>query len=617
MAFIFKQADPQVTEITQQLKIHGDITVNFQSVPGSALHVVKHGNSAEITYGCRAALFRGLGLLAEHSAQPEYKTTQTAKFSLNGAMLDCSRNGVVNLNAAKQMIRYLALMGHNTLMFYTEDTYEIPEYPYFGHLRGRYSQKELRELDDYAAGYGIELIPCIQTLAHLATTLRWQCFDGIKDNEDILLVGEEKTYEFIEAMIRACRNSYRTKRILIGMDEAFMLGFGRYRLKHGIRSREEIFCEHLQRVNEICRKYGFRAMIWSDMFYRIAFDGNYAADGDIPEHVINMVPDDVELVYWEYERNQKQEYYAPLKSHKQFRNNILFAGSAWRWLSFAPHTEKSLDASRAALAACKEMDIREVFCTAWGDQGNETPVFSILATLQLFAELSYTEDVSQTLLAQRLYACTGEQLSDILLLDAPDMPDGKYRRIITNPSSYLLYSDVMAGLFEMHAEDCYRTNYAQYAKALDAAALRSQRHSYMYRMLARLCDVLALKSCVGADMYKAYQAGDRESLHIIANETLPEILNRLDAFRSAVEVRWLAEYKVSGFDVIDFRLGGVCARVQSASRRINAYLNGHIDSIPELEEPRLPFHCVSEEELEKERVICWNIRKDQYTANNI
>ena len=135
--------------------------------------------------------------------------------------------------------------------------------------------------------------------------------------------------------------------------------------------------------------------------------------------------------------------------------------------------------------------------------------------------------------------------------------------------------------------------------------------------LARLCDVLALKSCVGADMYKAYQAGDRESLHIIANETLPEILNRLDAFRSAVEVRWLAEYKVSGFDVIDFRLGGVCARVQSASRRINAYLNGHIDSIPELEEPRLPFHCVSEEELEKERVICWNIRKDQYTANNI
>ena len=33
-------------------------------------------------------------------------------------------------------------MGLNSLMLYMEDTYEIPEYPYFGHLRGRYSQSD-------------------------------------------------------------------------------------------------------------------------------------------------------------------------------------------------------------------------------------------------------------------------------------------------------------------------------------------------------------------------------------------------------------------------------------------------------------------------------------------
>ena len=46
------------------------------------------------------------------------------------------------------------------------------------------------------------------------------CFNEVKDYGNILLCGEEKTYTFIEAMIRICRNCFRTKRIHIGMDEA-------------------------------------------------------------------------------------------------------------------------------------------------------------------------------------------------------------------------------------------------------------------------------------------------------------------------------------------------------------------------------------------------------------
>ncbi len=617
MAFIFAQQDAQVAEIVRQLKIQGEITVEYSYQAGMPLHIQKKGNSASITYGTRAELFRGLGLLAEHSSEEIYETTQKASFTLNGAMLDCSRNGVVNLTAAKQMIRYLALMGHNMLMLYTEDTYEVPEYPHFGYMRGRYTQKELQELDAYARGYGIEMIPCMQTLAHLSATLHWDCFADIKDTDDILLCGEEKTYEFIEAMIRACRNSYQTNRIHIGMDEAFMMGFGRYRIINGVPDRVKMFCDHLNRVAEICRKYDFKPMIWSDMFYRLAFGDGYDANGDIAEEVMAMVPKDVELVYWDYEKFEDKSYCQPLKSHKQFGNNILFAGGSWRWLGYAPHTVKSLEATRTALADCKEMDIREVFCTAWGDQGNECPVFAILPTLQLYAELSYEETVSDELLARRLYTCTGEHLSDLLMMDDPDMPDGRFHRVITNPCTYLLYSDALGSVFEKHTEDCYKTYYAKYAQNLKEAAKRSENHSYMYDLLATLCDVLELKSCVSADAYAAYHAGDKEALQKIAGETMPEILSRLETFRQAVEARWLAEYKVSGYDVLDFRIGGVSARVKSAIRRIHAYLNGEMDKIQELEEPRLAFNCLTEEQLQQDRVMCWNIRAHQYSANNI
>ena len=59
----------------------------------------------------------------------------------------------------KLMLRKMALMGMSVAMLYTEDTYEIPQQPYFGYLRGRYTQQQLRELDRYAADLGIELIP--------------------------------------------------------------------------------------------------------------------------------------------------------------------------------------------------------------------------------------------------------------------------------------------------------------------------------------------------------------------------------------------------------------------------------------------------------------------------
>ena len=88
------------------------------------------------------------------------------KYDHFGVMLDCSRNAVRTVEELKRFIDVLSLLGYDTLELYTEDTYEVDGEPYFGYLRGRYSGAELREIDAYAKQRGIELIPCIQTLAH-------------------------------------------------------------------------------------------------------------------------------------------------------------------------------------------------------------------------------------------------------------------------------------------------------------------------------------------------------------------------------------------------------------------------------------------------------------------
>ncbi len=617
MAFMIRPTDESAEAILTHLSPApvGNVEVEHRFCPGQPLRVDKTGNTAVITYGCRVELFRGLGLLAENKDQEEYHTVQKARFSTDGVMLDCSRNGVISVAAAKHFIRRMALMGLDMLMLYTEDTYEIPEYPYFGYMRGRYSMKELRELDHYASSFGITLVPCIQTLAHLQGMLRWPCFEDIHDCNDILLCDEEKTYELIEAMIRTCRAAFTSNRIHIGMDEAFMMGFGQYRFTHDSIHREEIFCRHLERVCRLCESYGFQPMIWSDMFFRMAFHGEYKAMGEVAPEVIRMVPENVELVYWDYYQHEKEPYLQSIESHQKFSNKMMFAGGAWRWIGFAPALEKSLFTSRLALEACVEKNVEEVLLTAWGDNGNEASFFSILPVMQLFAEMNYVGNVSDQQLSARLKACTGETLEDMLLLDLPNRPDGKLHNSAANPAKYLFYQDVLGGLLEKHTEECYPSHYAEAAVYLREAADRSEEFGYMYRMLAELCSVLEIKSRVGTEAQEAYLAGDKKGLEKIARVTLPELLVRLDAFHRALEAQWTAENKVFGYEVLDIRVGGIKARVHTAVSRLERYLAGTLERLEELEEERLYFDCRTDDE--ENKVMCYNLWMPVASANLI
>ena len=90
-----------------------------------------------------------------------------------GIMLDCSRNAVMKPEKVKEFAKLIAGMGYNMLQLYTEDTYEIKDEPFFGYMRGRYSQEELKDIDTYCQSIGVELVPCIQVLAHLNQITQW------------------------------------------------------------------------------------------------------------------------------------------------------------------------------------------------------------------------------------------------------------------------------------------------------------------------------------------------------------------------------------------------------------------------------------------------------------
>ncbi len=202
---------------------------------------------------------------------------------MKGLMIDCSRNAVMNLTALKRFVKVTTALGYDTLMLYTEDTYEVDGEPYFGHQRGRFSKAELKEADAFCRENDVELIPCIQTLAHLNAIFKWQgVYGDINDTADILLADDERTYKLIGEMFATLSQCFTSRKIHIGMDEAHMVGLGKYRDKHGDNDRFDIINRHLHRVCDLADKYGFEPMIWSDMYFRLADSaGDYYSTSDM------------------------------------------------------------------------------------------------------------------------------------------------------------------------------------------------------------------------------------------------------------------------------------------------------------------------------------------------
>ncbi len=509
-------------------------------------------------------------------------------------MSDCSRNAVYHLDAAKRMIRYLAMMGFTAFMLYTEDTYEIPEYPMFGYMRGRFTQEELRAIDDYAAMFGIEVIPCIQVLAHLEHIFKWAAFDSVKDDNETLLVGADESYQLIDAMLKACRSSFRTDRIHIGMDETITLGSGKYRKLHGERSRSDIFLEHLNRVVEMCKQHGYKPMMWSDMFFCNAFDEQYyVKDGEIPQDVIDLVPQEVSLVYWDYYTSDEETVRHMMHCHKQFNKPFYFAGGAWKWYSMTPRNYFSLGVNDVQLSIAREERLPMVIATVWGNGGSEASHFSVMPVLQQYAEYCYARGEDREWVKTRFEQTYHMQFDDFMLIDSPNLLSDAFRnaRVNFGPKQFL-YNDPLLGLMDPHVKDYYTQEFADFADKL--AKVPNGQFSYLLLTTEKLCRVLSLKTTFSVDLRRAYANADRDTLRSIANERIPAIVDALAEYHEAVRDEWCRDNKLPGLEVIESRLGGMRQRMLTTQLIINRYLDGIIDRIDALEEQPLMTYEANE-----------------------
>lgn len=527
-----------------------------------------------------------------------------------GVMLDCSRNAVMKTEQVKRFAKIISSFGYNSIQLYTEDTYRIDGEPYFGYLRGRYTAEEIRDLDKYCAGIGVELIPCIQTLAHLNQVFRWSKYRDINDTADILLADEEKTYQLIDKMFAFLKSAFTSRRVNIGMDEAHMLGRGAYLDKHGLVDRFKIIKKHLDRVLEIAAKYGFRCMMWSDMFMRIQNGGEYYSyNSHVSEAAKASVPDNVDLIFWDYYHTDKKMYDAMFDAHEKLAGDkVWFAGGAWTWIGPAPRNGFTLKTMKPAALSAAQHGVNNVFITMWGDDGKECSFYSVLPSLFAIKKF-YDGETDMSAIKREFGELVGIDYDAMALLDAPS-DVGKGKNKATNPCRYLLFNDPLLGIMDSTVGEDYAKQFKTASRKL-AKHVKDEQFGYIFEFEKLLCDVLSLKCDLGIKLRAAYKAGDKSALESYI-PLIKKIEKTLDKFYYAFKNLWFTENKPHGFDVQDIRIGGLAMRLRNARERISDYVCGKINVIEELEETLLDPLC---KDVESDESICFQGHRVNATVN--
>jgi len=421
-------------------------------------------------------------------------------------------------------------------------------------------------------------------------------------------VDAAETHTLIGKMLDFWRDNLRSRRIHVGMDETHDLGRGKYLDEKGFTPPFELFVNHLNAVTKACVARGLKPMIWSDMFFRL---GNvkqdyYDLNSKIPAEVRAAIPKEVELVYWDYYNNDQDFYEKFIDMHRDLGGEPLMGAGVWIWSRLWYDHVLSGITNRACINGCRNKKLKEIFFTMWGDDGAICHFDSAWTGLTEAADLAYGVD-NEAAAAARYKGLTG---SDYFINRLPGLLhratklSGEQFDVIKghNTDMAIFWDDLLQGLAYRNLQVMNESLIPVLLKDFESILEQLAPHradcgggnlNYGYLVSKYLRDKLLCRD----KLVKAYAAGDRETLAMLAGEDIPALAALFEDVMQEFRKQWLGTAKVFGLETMQHRMGGQLARIKEASLRITEYLTGVCDKLEELEAPlpdaveRMAIYC--------------------------
>ena len=222
------------------------------------------------------------------------------------------------------------------------------------------SPEEIRHLDVFCRERFIELVPNQNALGHMAPWLAREEYASLAECEEGFSYGgftlpattldpeDERSLALVMQMADDLLSNVSSKRIHMGLDEPFELGFGKSRGK----ALGPVFCRYVSRLHGELAARGRQMMMWSDALHRFG-----ATELDLPEDIL--------FLEWGYEK--EHPFGERCGRLKEAGKRFYVCPGTSSWNTFTGMTDNMLLNIDHAISAAKSFGAEGVLLTDWGD----------------------------------------------------------------------------------------------------------------------------------------------------------------------------------------------------------------------------------------------------------
>ena len=353
--------NPDSTELVAQFTSSHDFTDSLMRQEGYILEI-NQGNILIAGLTPAGRFYGAMSVLqlirTSDGTQPNLRISDGPALQFRGISDDISRGEVSTLDNFKQIIRFLAEYKMNTYMPYLEDLIQFDKYPAIGKNRGALSKAEIRELQQYASQYHVQIIPIFQTLGHYENILNMEPFVKYAEfpGASSLNTQNPKTYQFLTDLLDEVVPLFNSVYFHIGADESFDVGKGSSGAAVDRYDIATVHARHYKKVYDIVhKKYGKKVLMYGDIVLQ-------------NPTILNQIPDALIMMDWHYyatDNYPSTEVFA--KAHQPF----IVSPGIQNWRKFYPdQTSAWINIYNLTLEGFRDGALGSV-TSNWGDYGGE------------------------------------------------------------------------------------------------------------------------------------------------------------------------------------------------------------------------------------------------------
>lgn len=310
---------------------------------------------------------------------PCMKIFDYARYQYRGWMIDISRGPIPTMDYLKRQIQTMAEFKLNTLTLYTEHTFVSEAFDYAP--SDGLTAEQIRELQDFAKDYYVEIIGNQQCFAHFEKILSNPKYEYLADTKYNLNPAIPETYDFLGTLLKEETSAYSSPWFNINCDETESLGTGKaanYVQKIGAT---EAYIHHIKKVHKMVKGYGKKTMMWADIVLK-------------DKKIQTKLPKDITMLVWSYAPSDSFD--GMIKPIKEAGYDFWVVPGVSMWSTVFP-SMSSYEKNIANFARDgRRFGAKGLLNTAWNDSG-EASLNSVWHAMAWGAEMSWNPTVKTEL----------------------------------------------------------------------------------------------------------------------------------------------------------------------------------------------------------------------------